>query len=258
MLRKAQHVIKGWKANPFIRWSLRKALYRTVSTRSIAHFPLRIRFPANAHFQFFFSNQVDYEPDTMRLFRKYIKSDMVFFDVGSNIGIYTLVGAHLVGPRGKVYSFEPDPQNVTWLERNIALNRLHNVQIHEDAVGETYGELPFFQDTTTSRTSSILEDVWTPDAEQRTQITVQIKPLDHYVDELDRIDVIKIDVENYEYEVLSGAKTLLQKFRPVLFIEMSSRKKDASLQILEELGYHQAPIEGIAQQDLSLFLPEEP
>jgi predicted RNA methylase len=63
-----------------------------------------------------------------------IQPGEVFYDLGANIGLFSLMAARLVGASGEVYSFEPDPVNAARLRRNVAQNRLTNVTVVEHGV----------------------------------------------------------------------------------------------------------------------------
>lgn len=66
----------------------------------------------------------------------HLKPGQTFYDIGANIGFFTLVGAKLVGARGAVVAFEPLPENVRQLERNVAINQLGNVRVVAAAVAD--------------------------------------------------------------------------------------------------------------------------
>src|SRR5271155_2017027 len=72
-----------------------------------------------------------------------LRPGMVFYDLGANIGLFTLLGARLVGETGKVFSFEPDPENATRLRRNIQRNGFTNIIIVDSGVWSKTGKLNF-------------------------------------------------------------------------------------------------------------------
>ncbi len=77
-----------------------------------------------------------YEPVQTKLFLDVLKPGMTVFDIGANIGYYSVLASKSVGPQGKVYAFEPDPANLKLLEKNLALNNCHNVKLLPYAAGE--------------------------------------------------------------------------------------------------------------------------
>ncbi len=84
-----------------------------------------------------------YELDKQVLFSKYIKSGMTVFDVGANVGYYSLLASVLTGKEGKVFSFEPLPENISYLKKHIALNKLKNVSVVEKAVSNEISKMRF-------------------------------------------------------------------------------------------------------------------
>ena len=81
-----------------------------------------------------------YERKKTRLFEKTVTGGSVVFDIGANVGYYTLLASLLVGPGGKVFSFEPVPRNLFYLRKHLAMNRLKNVTVFEEAASDTCGE----------------------------------------------------------------------------------------------------------------------
>ena len=84
-----------------------------------------------------------YEYNKRQVFEKVVASGSVVFDIGANVGYYTLLAAVLVGPRGKVVAFEPVPDNLRYLKEHLRLNHIANVSVIEDAVSDDSGEIFF-------------------------------------------------------------------------------------------------------------------
>src|SRR6185437_11707673 len=84
-----------------------------------------------------------YELEKQRVFRSFADPGSVIYDIGANVGIYTLLGATLVGGCGHVVAFEPLPRNLRLLHRHIELNNLQNVTIVEKAVSDRDGFAAF-------------------------------------------------------------------------------------------------------------------
>lgn len=128
-------------------------------------------------------------------------------DVGANIGYYALLLARLTGPRGEVICVEPDRENLTELRRNIARNQLTHVRALAVAAGDVDSEIHLRPGLNASVT-----------LDGSGQEVVAQRRLDSLVTE--HVDVLKIDVEGYEGHVLWGARRILEKDRPRLFVEV--------------------------------------
>ncbi|MGE0192622.1 MAG: FkbM family methyltransferase [Planctomycetota bacterium] len=138
--------------------------------------------------------------------RSLLAPGMVAVDVGANIGYWTLFLCSRVGTSGQVVAYEPSPENLPELEANIARNGLAQVTVRPVAVGARAGVVSFL--------SGINGGVAEGDGGPHLCPVVTL-------DELrDRpVDFVKIDVEGYEGAVLEGARELIRRQRPVLWIE---------------------------------------
>ncbi len=141
------------------------------------------------------------------LLQRLLRRGMAVVDVGANIGYYLLMFEKGVGPDGKVICIEPSGENLPELMRNIDINDFRNVILHAVALGSIDGETGL----QSGINSGVVE---AGEAAYR----VPLRRLDHLVDE--KIDFLKIDVEGYEGQVLDGASELLERHRPVLFLEL--------------------------------------
>lgn len=129
----------------------------------------------------------------------------VFADVGANRGYYTV---RMAGRCGRVVAFEPNPLNRAKLVRNVELNGLRNVTVLPYACGEARYRAKLYP---AGSGSTLLEGFVSTEP-----IEVEVVPLDEV---LDRVDLVKIDVEGYEWYVLQGARRLIESCKPVLVIE---------------------------------------
>jgi FkbM family methyltransferase len=180
-----------------------------------------------------------FEPLTTKVINKFVKSGMVVFDIGANIGCHTLRFAKLVGENGKVFAFEPMSDAFLKLKRNIKLNNFDNIINEQIALSNITQEKQqaFF------RTSWLLDGT-IPSREKKEN--VNFITLDEYVkrSNMNRIDFIKLDVDGYEYKIIQGGKTTLKQFKPLLLIELGEYtlnnfgdKVENLINLLDSLGY---------------------
>jgi FkbM family methyltransferase len=160
---------------------------------------------------------------------------MVFYDLGANIGFFSLLAAKLVGPRGKVFSFEPDAVVFARLKRNIERNGFLQVTPVNKGVWSTTGTATFLAADASSPDRGLgkLAPVSTGD-----HLRVQCIALDDFIAESLPPTVVKVDVEGAEMEVLRGAVTLFGKHRPSIVCEVHSEenRRDAE-RLLGQYGY---------------------
>jgi FkbM family methyltransferase len=150
------------------------------------------------------------EVNKRRRFAREVRPGQVVYDIGANVGSYTLLAARLVGPSGAVVSVEPLPENLRYLERHVEINGLHNVRIIPAAATDRVGTLRF-QGTSDRVTSHIA-----PDGD----VIVDGTTVDALVanPDLRAPDFLKIDVEGAEAGVLRGATETLAAHRPTIFL----------------------------------------
>jgi FkbM family methyltransferase len=161
--------------------------------------------------------QLGWNPEEYAAFRAAVAPGATVFDVGANLGAYTLLFAQWTGPSGKVVAFEPAPASVAGLRTLVALNDLRDrVEIVEAAVCAAVGTARFASDGSSG--ANALVDA----AHQgRGVISVPTTSLDAFCDaQALRPDVIKIDVEGEELEVLRGARRTLSIPSVQAFIEL--------------------------------------
>jgi FkbM family methyltransferase len=139
---------------------------------------------------------------------------MTAIDVGANIGYHTLRMARSVGPDGRVIAIEPAPRAVARLRRNLTLNEFRNVEVAVAALGDHDAELAELQLQSSYPLSG---------RSGAERVLVRVARLDTLVLErqLSRVDLVKIDVDGQEAKVLRGARGTLERFRPVLFFELT-------------------------------------
>ena len=175
-----------------------------------------------------------------RFFRQEISPGMVVFDVGANIGFYTSLFADLVGPTGRVHSFEPDPLSFGILKHRTT--RRGNVTASQAAVGDRSGSITLFCNRSNRADNRVHASLGEETAET---VEVPLTTLDDYCRDIHRIDAVKMDIQGAEVAALRGFRQTLARTAPRwLLIELSPehlRGAGSSPEdfwaILAELGY---------------------
>lgn len=128
-----------------------------------------------------------YENEKQQKFIQHVKKGGVVYDIGANVGFYTLLSSVLVGETGQVVAFEPLPANIVYLERHLAMNRIRNVQVVQAAVSDENGTAMFSDRT--ERSSGHLDHAG--------KLEVRTITLDTLYErgEIPPPDIMKIDVE---------------------------------------------------------------
>lgn len=157
-----------------------------------------------------------YELGTLDIITNCLKRGDTFFDVGSSIGLMTMVASKVVGAEGKVYSFEPDETRFQNLLNSIAFNGSKNVIPFNIALASRDSEIYLASDLPTPRVSQTSF----PNSK-----VIRSRRIDSFIREENIKDIafLKIDVEGFELEVLKGAKELLSEEKaPILCIECNT------------------------------------
>ena len=163
------------------------------------------------------------EPEVERFLAEFLRPGDVFLDVGGNTGTMTTIGAHCVGPTGKVLSFEPDADLAACILDATRLNGLTNVSIHCRAVSAQPGPIEMVRQigvggTEYSRMIAIADPADRPAQESRA--LVECVAIDEVTRQLQRCDLITIDVDGNERDVLASARKTIDRWRPALIVEV--------------------------------------
>lgn len=176
------------------------------------------------------------ESEVQRILEARLHSGMVFYDLGANIGLFTLLAARLVGASGKVFSFEPDPEVALRLRRNIERNGFQNITLVETGVWSASGQINFVTADPSSPDRGIGKFVAGEGGSSGKPI--ECVSLDDFMSSAPAPDWIKCDVEGAEVEVFHGAEKLLGSHRPWIICEMHSEKNNRdSREFLSGFGY---------------------
>lgn len=192
-----------------------------------------------------------YERATVHVFSQLVQSKSCVFDVGANIGYYTLLAASILEGRGHVHAFEPCPAVFDWLSENVSLNEFQCVTLNKAALAESDGEQPLFLPSNRAGTNaSLVKDFTT----QNAIVMSQTFRFDSYCrDNVDRrVDLIKLDAEGAETSVLRGAGTLLDKWAPDVICEVLEPYEQDLDRLFSAIAYRKFLItdDGLQEEDV--------
>jgi FkbM family methyltransferase len=157
-----------------------------------------------------------FEPFERELFVEALRPGMVVLDLGANVGYYTLLAARKVDRDGVVYAFEPHPRTLRSLRDNVAMNTASNVRIFDAAVSDRSGERLLYVSDTASH-SGLYRSMEDEKPRSLSVATLAIDDLD-----LDRIDLLKLDIEGEEQAALEGMqRTLARSPEATAFLEFN-------------------------------------
>jgi FkbM family methyltransferase len=170
-----------------------------------------------------------FEVPVSEVFKKLVKAGHVVFDIGAHIGYYTLIAAAHVGETGQVHSFEPVPDLFDALVRNVRLNCLPTAHVSRAAAWKERASIAFFM---AKRFHGAVSSVVKTELCEDTPVSIEAISLDDYVREMkiERLDVVKLDVEGAELFVLQGLERSLANGAPEVICEMGEP-------LFNQLGY---------------------
>ena len=184
----------------------------------------------------YYPSFADYYPEcelqTKRWFVENVEKDWVIFDVGANIGYYSILFSRLA-PSGRVFAFEPT-ETIKKFNANVAFHGCKNIVAFERALGAVAG--------------AIEEDVYRIWGQPPERMTYNFSTIDTMVRELNltRLDCLKIDVDSFDFEVLRGAEETLAKLDPWVVVELNhalarrNHSAPEAFQWLAARGYNSA------------------
>lgn len=187
-------------------------------------------FPVyNIIYPIFKKNQDKHE---ISLLHKYIKDGDVVLDIGANIGFYTKILSALVGKNGKVYAFEPDKTNFSYLQKNAG--NLKNVDLINKAVSDKTGTITLYQSDLLNVDHKTYETKDYTSKEEIESVAMDDIIPNH------KVDFIKIDIQGFEYFAFQGMKEIF--------------KQNDDLKIIAELYPYGLNNSGIQVEEFISFL----
>lgn len=185
----------------------------------------------------------DYETPMQDAIDDMLSPGDVFYDIGANLGFFSLIAARKVGRAGHVYAVEPVPRNARAIGRCIAVNRLKNVDVFAKAAGARTGTAELW--LTQHVGGAALASAGAP-PDRLKKIDVDLVAMDDLIAQfqLRPPSLIKIDVEGGELEVLHGLEDTLKRQRPAILCEIDDasrqgleNKRTGVCEFLGDLGY---------------------
>ncbi|MGC4022148.1 MAG: FkbM family methyltransferase [Cyclobacteriaceae bacterium] len=178
-----------------------------------------------------------FEDESFNQLLSLCRQDSVVLDIGTNIG-WVALNLAAKASDGKVIGFEPDPFNYSIAINNLRINQRSNLQVFPIGLGSENSKLNLEIRTPSNRGGNRIAP---PNSQSASFSEVEIKKLDNFLDDqkIDRVDLIKIDVEGFELKVLKGASEILKKCKPILFIELDDNnlrdQGDSAKELVESL-----------------------
>ena len=147
-----------------------------------------------------------------------VRPGFTCFDVGANLGYYTLFFSNLVGPHGEVHGFEPCPEEFSRLQKNLSLNNLPVARLHQIALSDSTGKIGITGKKRGGLTrigSSVDEVVH----------EVQCSTLDEFMKShrITRLDILKVDIDGAEVKFLRGGLATISQHMPIIIIELNPK-----------------------------------
>ncbi len=212
-----------------------------------------------------------YEKDQVLCFESFLKPGMTVADIGANAGYYSLIASPKI-LSGRVYSFEPSPLSYKELKENITLNKISNIIPINMGISSLTTESSFYISNADNTGMSGLTRAGNFSGSVE---TIQLTTLDEFVrkEEIDKIDIIKMDIEGAEVQALMGMQNTIAMHRPIIFAEVCQELLTRFNNTVNEIyvlmkakdykAYQLMPENGIMEVDKSiedelvLFLPVE-
>ena len=205
-----------------------------------------------------------WENDTGWIWKELCEVSSTIFDVGANTGVYSLV-AKTINKDAQVFAFEPSIDTFKQLQKNNHINNYdivcEKIALSNKSENQTFYDTPFQNQTSASLSPEKLKN-WEGYKGKIKEYNVSCLKLDDFIiqNNIDAIDLIKIDVEMHEPEVIEGFKVYLEKFKPIIFIEVLEKsvaeKLNSLFNLKEYLIFHLSGYEKAKKAEK--FVPKLP
>lgn len=176
------------------------------------------------------------EPEVQEALQQHLRQGMTFYDIGANIGFFSLLAARQVGREGRVVAFEADPEIAARLREHVTRNAFGWIAVEEKAVWSEQGTVYFARIDPATSPDRGLGHVASANAGDTIQVNAV--SLDEFTKTQPPPDFLKCDVEGAEVEVFRGAQRLLREKRPGVICEMHSEENHRLLfEEFSRIGY---------------------
>lgn len=211
---------------------------------------------------FEFINWGFYEKAEYHLYHHLLSDGMTLFDVGANIGWYSLLWGKKY-PNSKIYSFEPIPDIYKYLTSNLALNRISNVEPYQLGLSDQNTILTFYYNPMITGLSSSKNVLRYPNVKET---ACNVQTLDSFTEQfkIRSVDLIKCDVEGAELSVLKGAIHTIQRDAPMIVLELFHEWSraydyipDDAIDLLKNLGYRIFLPLNDGLEEMFYYVPQE-
>lgn len=200
-----------------------------------------------------------YERATSRALKKYIQPDMTVIEAGANIGAHTFEIAKMLDEeKGIVYSFEPTDYAFSKLRTNFQLNGFRNIVLEQIALSDSNEEREIHRASSPETVPFKASwDLKTGHAKYTSLDRITFEKLDSYVSRngIDKLHLMKIDVDGYELKVIRGGIDTIRKHKPIMIVELGTTvervgdKLEDLVELLSSQGYLFYSIESSTQYD---------
>ena len=184
-----------------------------------------------------------HEPLNTKFLSEQLQEGMICLDIGANLGYFTFLESLKIGKTGRVIGVEPAPLTFELFEKNIKLQKHQNISSYNFAFSDKESTVDFFI-SNSSNWSRIIAEKDTYHGDKGDIIKIKCRTIDNFIEELElkKLDLIRVDLEGYEFEIFEGAQKTLSELKPMLQIEvhrdfMGIKKSLIFLKNMKDLGY---------------------
>lgn len=233
--------------------------HRGIVKGKIGSYQVDLNFSDQVQRQIYFGL---YDIDGINMTKRLLRPGDVFFDIGANVGYYSLIASQLVGATGQVHAFEPIPENILSIQKSISDNSIANINLNQVAVADKKSSMDIYIGDDTIGNSGWASFV--KSTRRIHSLKVDVVSIDDYVraNGIDRVRLVKIDIEGAELDALKGMKNICSDVSaPNMICEINpyllARQQIDSRAItscLSEYGYTMYSLEGIKDGAINPYI----